>query len=462
MKKTVILLCLLCFCLVLLCACTEVEGDDPVIPEVENGGVTPPTGGSSHVHYLTHREAVDPVCGTPGNIEYWECAGCGAYFADERGNEEILNQRSVILRSQVHTSEIAYSETEHWTRYTCACRLPSDGYEAHDALADCAVCGYRAGTDGLKYTLNSNTGTYAVSGIGKATGDIVIASIYDGKPVTEIAAHAFASATQMTGVYIPDSITAIGAHAFRNCTGLNAVEIPGSITKIDESVFSMCEGLVSVTFLPTEEGGESPVTEIGQWAFRGCHSLERIEIPSNVTTIAYNAFYDCTSLKTVVLPNELVSIESYAFDGCSNLLEITLPESVVNIGTDAFRGCTKLLKIENGLHYVGDWIVSADRDLTTVNSIREGTVGIAFGAFANSAQLAFVSIPASVCYIGAGAFEGCDALTSVVFENRDSWYCVDLATDTYGINIYASELLTPSTAAIYLTSTYVSRFWKCV
>ncbi len=42
-----------------------------------------------HTHELTHVPAVDPTPAKPGNIEYWYCEGCGKYFADAEGAQEI-------------------------------------------------------------------------------------------------------------------------------------------------------------------------------------------------------------------------------------------------------------------------------------------------------------------------------------------------------------------------------------
>ena len=42
-----------------------------------------------HTHELTRVPAVAPTPAKPGNIEYWYCEGCGKYFADAEGAQEI-------------------------------------------------------------------------------------------------------------------------------------------------------------------------------------------------------------------------------------------------------------------------------------------------------------------------------------------------------------------------------------
>ena len=42
-----------------------------------------------HTHELTYVPAVDPTPAKPGNTEYWYCEGCGKYFADAEGAQEI-------------------------------------------------------------------------------------------------------------------------------------------------------------------------------------------------------------------------------------------------------------------------------------------------------------------------------------------------------------------------------------
>lgn len=45
----------------------------------------------AHQHTLQHTTAVAATCVTDGNVEYWHCADCGKYFADEAATKEITS-----------------------------------------------------------------------------------------------------------------------------------------------------------------------------------------------------------------------------------------------------------------------------------------------------------------------------------------------------------------------------------
>ena len=138
------------------------------------------------------------------------------------------------------------------------------------ALASCDSTEEATPTEGLEYILNDDDESYSVTGIGSATDtDIVIASTYEGKPVTAIAAFAFFECENLTRVTIPDSVTSIGKWVFEYCTSLTNVTISSS------------------------------VTSIGGWAFWYCESLSSIIIPNSVTSIDNRAFWYCESLTSI-------------------------------------------------------------------------------------------------------------------------------------------------------------------
>ncbi len=87
-------------------------------------------------------------------------------------------------------------------------------------------------------------------------------------------------------------------------------------------------------FTYTIENGEATIT-----AYNGTETNVSVpaEIESNpVTAIGDYAFDGCTSLERIVLPEGITSIGSYAFNGCTSLKSITIAASVTNIGRNDF------------------------------------------------------------------------------------------------------------------------------
>lgn len=151
----------------------------------------------------------------------------------------------------------------------------------------------------------------------------------------------------ITSAVIAEGITDISNYAFRGCTSLKSVTIPSSVKEIGSYAFDGCSSLNGVTI-------PNAVKEIGPSAFRGCSSLTAISIPDSVTSMGYHTFENCTSLTSVTI-SAVVPIPYYAFKGCTALTEITIPAKLNHrgsIGDNAFQNCTSLktVIIESVVH----------------------------------------------------------------------------------------------------------------
>ena len=287
------------------------------------------------------------------------------------------------------------------------------------------------------------------------SGDIVLPSKIEGKPVTSIGSFAFRGCSSLTSVTIGNSVTSIGSYAFYDCSSLASITIPNSVASIGGWAFGYCSSLTSITI-------PDGVTSIGDSAFFGCSSLTSITIPNSVTSIGDSAFRYCTSLTSITIPDSVTSIGSDAFSYCDSLTSITIPNSVTSIGEYTFSGCSSLksITIPNSVTSIGDdafWHCSSLTSITIPNSV----TSIGYRAFDNCDKLnqinvdtantkfssvngvlfnkdktelirypegkadASYAIPNSVTSIGYGAFRGCSSLASITIPNSVTsidWY----------------------------------------
>ena len=233
----------------------------------------------------------------------------------------------------------------------------------------------------------------------------------------------------MTSVTIPNSVTSIGGSAFYGCNGLTSVTIPNSVTSIGDKAFNGCSGLTSVTI------GNS-VTSIGDYAFSDCYGLTSVTIPNSVTSIGDMAFYDCSGLTSVTIPN-----------------------SVTSIGKSAFYGTAWYNNQPDGLVYAGLVAYKYKGKMPSGTSIvlKEGTKGIAGGAFAGCLELTSVTIPNSVTSIGNSAFGSCSGLTRINAYPNPKKVKVSTGGDIfYGVPKDGTLHVLPK----YLSAYQAARQWK--
>ncbi len=96
-----------------------------------------------------------------------------------------------------------------------------------------------------------------------------------------------------------------------------SVLMPNSVTNIMEYAFSNCSSLTNVAF-GSGWRKNSGLLEIGEFAFRGCTSLEQIKLPPSLETIGNNAFAGCP-LTYIFIGDDLRNIGAYAFGNSPTL-----------------------------------------------------------------------------------------------------------------------------------------------
>lgn len=112
-------------------------------------------------------------------------------------------------------------------------------------------------------------------------------------------------------------------------------KIPLGVTTIGESAFCGLSSLQKVTFART-------VHILSRSCFSGCIGLEEVNLPLGVEVIPEDCFAGCVSLHKLAIPNTVRVIKDRAFAGCP-LQDVVIPESVEYISPSAFDDNVKFV-----------------------------------------------------------------------------------------------------------------------
>lgn len=180
-------------------------------------------------------------------------------------------------------------------------------------------------------------------------GNISEVTAEDLKGVIAIRPYAFAFATRLTSIIIPDNVS-LGNHMFYQCTALESVILPKGINLLPTEIFSVCSNLKTIKI-------PDSITIIDSSAFSSS-GIVSIIVPNSVTTIYRNAFYQCKNLNNITLPNNLTIIYEHLFDRCTNLQSIRISNSVTDIENSAFYLCRSLsdIVIGTGIANIGIYV----------------------------------------------------------------------------------------------------------
>ena len=140
--------------------------------------------------------------------------------------------------------------------------------------------------------------------------------------IRTIGPNAFRDFVSMTEINLPDSIDpkGIGDGAFYGCTSLEKIKLPKNLAEVPQNMCFGCESLNSV-----EMGDE--VKYIGRVAFGKCTQLTSFTCPRELTVINEGAFVDCANLESITF-NDKLKIVSYDAFSDTKLSRLTLPDSV--------------------------------------------------------------------------------------------------------------------------------------
>jgi hypothetical protein len=196
------------------------------------------------------------------------------------------------------------------------------------------------------------------------------------------------------------------------------------IKKIDGKAFKGNEKVKKITI-------EKGITVVEAGTFEDCTELTEVELPDGLLEIKYDAFKGCKKLAKIKFPESILSINESAFEGSEELTSVYIPKDVKNLYKDTFQLCAKLKEIiadDENLYFSTPDGVLLDKTQTTLIRYPEGkkdtnyivpdtVIDIENDAFKNCKELAAITLPNRLYYIGAGSFDGCEKLEKITVQD---------------------------------------------
>ena len=245
---------------------------------------------------------------------------------------------------------------------------------------------------------------------GKELPELIIPSSLDGYPVVGIGKFSMGISYNFDHrnsfrVVIPEGIQYLSESAFSDCMLPTKISLPSTLVNIGESCFfnviaeidfpngSPCfsndNGFLvdsrSDTLLyaaPSSYEHQLPdIKRLGN----GCldnwlEERNAVVLPKTLTSIG-KVFYDLPYLEQVDIPEGLTELSSNSFFA-TELKNVKLPSSLTEIPAYCFSGCAVTsIEIAEGVTYIGEYAI-----------------------YQNMVPIAEVTLPASVQFVGYGAF----------------------------------------------------------
>ena len=353
-------------------------------------------------HEWTIRRVVPPTCLEDG-IKRYVCVKCSETKLeniDKTGHDFVVHDGKTPTCLEMGWEEYKTCNNCDYSNY-------KDLPKAHNySEGACLTCGEKQASENLDFWFDSIEKTYTLKGLGKCTdSDVVIPSLYNGYPVTEIGGNILPSNDTAMSITIPSSITKISDYAFSNYTALQRLTF-SCVAEFGNNCFLFCDNLQIVNYVGSLENLMRNTFE-GNFAY------------SSPTACSKDIYLNGELVTEVVVPESITEISSI-FTHCKSITKVTIHDKVTKIN-NAFVGCPLECEIKDGLKYIGNennkymYLVGiVDKKVESV-TIDENCKFISAGVLSRCSNIKEIYIPENVLSISDGAFIENPSLTQVAF-----------------------------------------------
>lgn len=226
------------------------------------------------------------------------------------------------------------------------------------------------------------------------------------------------------------------AKTFNGASNLEYVYLPLETIVLNGEDFKSCAKLKYINIEDL-----SALTTIGAQSFNGCSSLfmdQPLDLSgTKLASIGAGGFATVAATE-IILPSTLTDVQNYAFRGCKYATKITFNSTLTKINTsELFSKCEALERIEGFGATVESGLITSIGHNMFINCkklayidgmLENGILIIPEGvkrindncAFSECDQIVYVEFPSTIEFVGQAAFSFCDNLTLVSFDKVDA------------------------------------------
>ncbi|KAK8896916.1 hypothetical protein M9Y10_014842 [Tritrichomonas musculus] len=320
----------------------------------------------------------------------------------------------ILFQSGSNTSFITSSPLRKHIETACQCK---------EASKIRSLIKKKAMIDNFIFSLNEEENTAEVfKFIGRSKCVFIPRTIkYESREcvVTSIDDFAFEGCKKIKTVVFPQdsALETIGKRSFYR-SSLESIIIPSHVTRIKKMAFAECRKLAKVSFQK-----DSELQRIDKNAFSNC-LIEGITIPPKVTIIGKSAFEN-TKLKSVEIIGKLFKMKSPFYQ--SPLKQISIP-SDIEIDQRLFLGLKYLEKIEIINKDKKNVILSENKLLLGKSDAESNDYDV---ILFSPRDIESVTIPSNITRIEKYAFDNCENLESVIFEEDSKLQTIGFQSFAY-------------------------------
>jgi len=230
--------------------------------------------------------------------------------------------------------------------------------------------------------------------------------------VTTIGENVFENYSTMVGLTLSNTVEVVDNYAFKGCVSLERLNLGRNLVYLGDEAFANCYNLKDVRVDQV-----APIA-LGKNVFKNCHEDMVIFVPENTIAAYQNAWGWKTYAHNIVEISDFLIIGNVLIEYNGNPTgDVVVPMGVKEIGEEAFNYyLIKSIVLPDGLTTINRAAFQFCNNLTSISLPSTMTI-IDDVAFYNCAALIEITLNEGLLYLGQSIFSYCHSLTSVTIPS---------------------------------------------